>query len=150
MLLLPALKPKDPSYPPGRLTIVGSSKGYSAEFAERNANPLLNAFDKEWSGIAAGAERYAVSKTLVQAFVYKLSQLVSPSDVIINNVCPGFSAQTSLAREVTSGALRLVVGLMQAAYGRTPEQGAWTYIDAMAIKGEETHGSFIYAWNMFP
>ena len=83
-------------------------------------------------------------------FVYRLSQLVSSSDVIINNVCPGMSNQTALARQVPNAALHLVATMMQALWGRTAEQGAWTYIDAAAVKGKETHGSFIFGWRMFP
>ncbi|KAF2441896.1 short-chain dehydrogenase [Karstenula rhodostoma CBS 690.94] len=150
ILLVPILKTKSPANSPGRLTIVGSSQGYSSKFKERSANSLLEEFDKEWSGIPAGSERYSTSKTLVQMLVYKLSQLIPASDVTINNFCPGFSAHTSLGREVPKGAARILMGMMQAALGRTAEQGAWTYIDAAAIKGEESHGSFVFGWEMFP
>ncbi|KAJ4292786.1 hypothetical protein N0V90_009449 [Kalmusia sp. IMI 367209] len=150
ILLLPILKPKNPSSPPGRLTIVGSSKGYSAAFTERKSKPLIKEFDKEWKGIQAGDERYSVSKTLVAIFVHKLSQIVAPSDVIINNFCPGFSANTALSREAKGPIFGLMIGLMQAFMGRTPEQGAWTYIDAVAVKGKESHGSFIFGWQIFP
>jgi NAD(P)-dependent dehydrogenase (short-subunit alcohol dehydrogenase family) len=150
VLLLPTLKEKSPANVPGRLTIVGSSQGYSSKFTERSATPLLEEFDKEWSGMQAGSERYSMSKTLVQMFVYKLSQLIPASDVIINNFCPGFSSHTSLGRQVPKGAPRFLMGIMQAAFGRTAEQGAWTYIDAAAMKGEESHGSFVFGWEMFP
>ncbi|KAJ4358210.1 uncharacterized protein N0V89_002790 [Didymosphaeria variabile] len=82
--------------------------------------------------------------------VHKLSQLVPSSEVTINNFCPGFSAYTALGREVPKGAPRILMGIMQAVLGRTAEQGAWTYIDAAAIKGEESHGSFVFGWDMFP
>ena len=135
---------------PGRLTIVGSSQGYNSRFTERNAISLFKEFDKEWSGILAGSERYNTSKTLVQMFVYKLSQIIPASEVTINNFCPGFSSRTSLAREVPKGMPSILMRVMQAVLGRTVEQGAWTYIDAAAIKGTETHGSFIFGWEMFP
>lgn len=83
-------------------------------------------------------------------FVYKLSQLIPASDVIVNNVCPGFSAHTALGRGVPKGVSRTLMSVMQAVLGRTAEQGAWAYIDAAASKGEESHGSFIFAWDMFP
>lgn len=56
ILLLPTLKVKSCATSPGRLTIVGSSQGYNSKFTERGSIPLLKEFDKEWSGVLAGAE----------------------------------------------------------------------------------------------
>jgi len=122
ILLLPILKPKNALAPPGRLTIVGSSTAVGSDFEHRAADPLLPALDREWAGAFAGSEQYAVSKLLVMMFVFKLSQLVSPDHVIINNVCPGLSNDTNLSRQA-KGVLKLVAMGMQKAYGRTTEQG---------------------------
>lgn len=150
-LLLPILKTSSAQGSPGRLTVVGSAMGLNAKFPERDAVPLLPALDKEWKGIAASSERYSVSKTLVFILVLKLSQIVSAEDVIINTVDPGFSGTTSFGRDAQAhGGLRLAMGALHAIMGRTPEQGAWVYVDAAVTKGKETHGSFITNWDIYP
>ncbi|KAF2681005.1 NAD(P)-binding protein [Lentithecium fluviatile CBS 122367] len=149
ILLVPLLATTRPQDSPGRLTIVGSAMGLHAKFPERNSVSLLPALDAEWKGVSAASERYSVSKTLVFMLVLKLSQLVKAEHVVVNTVDPGFSASTSFSRDVT-GALRLVLGALHAVMGRTAEQGAWTYLDATAVKGKETHGSFLANWEIYP
>jgi NAD(P)-dependent dehydrogenase (short-subunit alcohol dehydrogenase family) len=149
ILLLPTLREKHPQDSPGRLTIVGSSLGLTAKFPERNAVPLLPALDAEWAGMAAASERYAMSKTLIFMLVLKLSQLVSEDHVILNVVEPGFSQSTNFGSGV-SGPLKLVLRVLHILIGRTPEQAAWTYVDATATRGKETHGCFLNNWEIYP
>ena len=33
---------------------------------------------------------------------------------------------------------------------RTLEQGAWTYLDAVAVQGRESHGGFVVNWEVHP
>lgn len=150
ILLLPVLRPKAPSSPPGRLTIVGSAMGLNAKFAERDAIPLIPAFDREWKGMQAAAERYAVSKTLVFMLVLKMSQVVGADQVVVNTVDPGYSGATGLSREARGVVAKAAMGMLHAVLGRTAEQGAWTYVDAAVTRGEETHGSFLVNWEIYP
>lgn len=46
--------------------------------------------------------------------------------------------------------IRAFVWVMFALLARTVEQGAWTYLDAVALKGKETHGGFIVNWELHP
>lgn len=34
--------------------------------------------------------------------------------------------------------------------GRGLEQGAWTYLDAVAVKGKESQGGFLVNWELHP
>ena len=149
ILLLPVLRNKRPKSSPGRLTLVGSALGVTAKFPERNSVPLLPALDKEWSGLAAGSERYAMSKTLLFMHVLKLSELVSADEVVVNVVEPGFSGSTSFNKDLNLP-LKVLIRSMHCLLGRSAEQGAWTYVDAAAVKGKETHGSFINNWEIYP
>lgn len=149
VLLLPVLKPKTPGQGAGRLTIVGSGTGLLASFENRDAVPLIPSFDVPFSGFVAAGERYSVSKTLVMMLVQKLSEAVSADDVIINTVEPGLTSGTSLHRDL-SGAGKLVMRVMKRVMSRTPEQAAWTYVDAFAAKGKESHGGYIMFWEVSP
>jgi len=149
ILLLPLLKSRSTS--PGRLTIVGSGLGLHSKFTNRNAVPLIPSFDDPanpgWKGMTLAGERYCVSKTLVLMLVFTLSELVAVEDVIINAVEPGFTSGTSLNRSAAA-IQKVMVKLMHKLYARTPEQAALTYVDAVAIKGKESHGCFLMDWEI--
>ncbi|KAH7383997.1 hypothetical protein BKA66DRAFT_417479 [Pyrenochaeta sp. MPI-SDFR-AT-0127] len=149
ILLIPVLKPKTTGQQPGRLTIVGSGMGLLSSFSNRDAVPLIPSFDVPFSGFVAAGERYSVSKTLVMMLVQKLSEAVSADNVIINTVEPGLTSGTELHRDV-SGAGQLLMKVMKKAMSRTPEQAAWTYVDACAAKGKESHGGFVMFWEVSP
>ena len=142
ILLLPLLTPKSPSSPPGRLTIVGSGTSFIAKFENQTANPLLPSFDQPFSGYAEGFERYSTSKLLVCMLAHKLAEYVPSDKVIINNVEPGLTSGTSLHRDY-SGPSKYFMATMKKLSAKTPEQAAWTYIDAVAVHGKESHGGFI-------
>jgi NAD(P)-dependent dehydrogenase (short-subunit alcohol dehydrogenase family) len=149
ILLLPILKSRGTS--PGRLTIIGSGLGLKSKFTNRDAVPLIPSFDDPnepgWKGILLGGERYSVSKTLVMMLVLRLSELVAADDVIINAVEPGFTSGTSLNKNSASFQ-KVMLKLMHKLYARTPEQAAETYVDAVAVKGKESHGSFLMDWEI--
>lgn len=153
ILLLPILtrKRRDGHGSPGRLTIVGSALGLTAKFSNRNAVPLLPSFSKpdEWTGISSGQEQYSVTKMLLFMLVYQLAKFVKPENVIINLIEPGFTGDTGLARGV-GGMLKVAGVLVNKLLARSPKQAAWTYVDAVAVKGAETHGSFICNWEIYP
>jgi NAD(P)-dependent dehydrogenase (short-subunit alcohol dehydrogenase family) len=147
ILLLPTLTPRTSSAPPGRLTIIGSGTALHASFANHTANPLLPSFDVPFSGFAAASERYGVSKILVMMLVHKLSEFVPSSNVIINTVEPGLTSGTQLHRGLSGGG-KVFMGAMKKMTSKTPEQAAWTYVDAIGDKGEESHGGYIMDWKV--
>lgn len=157
ILLLPVLsktrRESLPEYGPSRLLIVSSALGLFSKFPDHAAVPLLPTFDTEngWD-LRAASERYAVSKTLINMFMYRLSRVVSCKDVIIDSVEPGYTKWTGLSREISSAPLimRMVVWLMQALTARTPEEAAYTYVDAVSVKGEESHGCFVMCYRNWP
>ena len=147
ILLLPMLSPKTPLSAPGRLTIVGSGTALLATFANHAANPLLPSFDTPFSGFVAAGERYAVSKVLVMMLVHQLSQLVSSDRVIINTVEPGLTSGTQLHRDFSGGG-KVFMAVMKKTSAKTPEQAAYTYVDAVGVQGKESHGGFVMFWEV--
>lgn len=149
ILLLPVLKPRNAAQGPGRLTIVGSAMGLVSAFENRNAVPLIASFDTPFKGFGASGERYAATKTMVMMLVHKLSEAVSAEHVIINTVEPGFTTGTALHRDFT-GAAHVAMVVIKKVMSRTPEQAAWTYVDAAVVKGKESHGGFLLFWRVVP
>ncbi|KAJ4372907.1 hypothetical protein N0V83_003198 [Neocucurbitaria cava] len=149
ILLLPILKPKTPTEKPGRLTIVGSGMGLLSKFDNINATPLIPSCNAPFTGFVAAGERYALSKTLIMMLVKKLGETISADDVIINTVEPGFTSGTGLHRDYSATG-KVAMVLLKKLVSRTPEQAAWTYVDAAAVKGEESHGGFIMFWKVYP
>ena len=149
LLLLPILASTQHLHPsePSRLLIVGSGTAFFASFPNRNANPLLASFDVPFSGLSAGAERYSVSKLLVCILVHKLSLFVPASKVIINTVEPGLTSGTSLHRDFTGAGKYFMAGMKKLS-AKSTEEAAWTYIDAVAVHGKESHGGMIMFWEV--
>ncbi|CAM1501322.1 Fc.00g104840.m01.CDS01 [Cosmosporella sp. VM-42] len=150
ILLLPTLKALSPTNTPGRLMIVTSALGLWAKFPNRNADPLLPSFDDPtgWN-MAAAMERYSVSKTLVMMLIKKLGDLIDPNDVVVNGVEPGFTAGSNLQRNAPLLA-RAGGWVFKAITARSTTQAAWTYIDAVVVKGKESHGGFLMNWEIYP
>ncbi|PSN65090.1 short-chain dehydrogenase [Corynespora cassiicola Philippines] len=151
ILLLPALsKEADAKIRPGKLTIVSSGTALIAQFPNIKSNPLLPSFDddKGWD-LNAATDRYCTSKTLLLMFVSKISELVDPRKVIINAVDPGFVQGTGLHRSMGAG-LRAMFAVLKTLSARSLEQGAWTYIDAAVVRGEESHGCFLMDYDISP
>ncbi|KAK7209885.1 hypothetical protein V2G26_017063 [Clonostachys chloroleuca] len=141
ILFLPLLKAKSSTGYPGRLMIASSNVAINNTFPSQNAVPLLPSFDnQEYYGTFYN--RYAVSKMLVVMLTDKLSELVRPEDVIINTVDPGYTSGSDLHRSF-SGGLSLMFSTLKTLTARTPEQAAWLYLDAVAVKGPESHGGYL-------
>jgi NAD(P)-dependent dehydrogenase (short-subunit alcohol dehydrogenase family) len=147
VLLLPILKNKSPPSKPGRLTVVSSGSAMHCELPEAKSDPLIPAFDSE--ATYDGMSHYAKSKLLGQLFIDKLARYVDPQDVIINCVDPGLTKGTGLM-DKSPIVLKIVMTIMMRLLGRTQEQAASTYIDAAIIKGDETHGSYLMDWRIYP
>jgi hypothetical protein len=81
----------------------------------------------------------------------KLVQLgyVDPKDVIANIVDPGYCKGSGLHRDA-KGLMGLVLSLSKKLTGRTLDEGAWAYVDAAVVKGEESSGCFVMDWEIRP
>ncbi|KAJ5400562.1 Short-chain dehydrogenase/reductase SDR [Penicillium sp. CMV-2018d] len=150
ILLLPILKLKRQAHGPGRITIVASGLALQSQFVNRDANPLIPSFDDPtgW-GTAAALERYGLTKTLVLMLVQKLSENVDSSDVVINAIEPGLVGGSGLQKHAPAY-LRAIFRFVHAIAARSTEQGAWAYLDAVAVKGQESHGGLVLNWGIHP
>lgn len=150
ILLLPVLREQKKSADgetrkPPVLAIVGSDIMWSTKV--ETVGPVLNQFDepKEF----AQPRWYGVSKLLLALFVWRLSEAVSPDEVIINLVNPGMTGGTSFfSRE--SFVVRKAIGLVQFLLARKADVAATTYVDAVAARGKESHGAILSDWTIKP
>ena len=85
--------------------------------------------------------RYADTKLAVNAYVRRLASL-APSEVIVNNLCPGFVHTGGLDRNLPVF-LRVPVSVARKIFGRSVEEGSRTLIYASVIAGPETNGKFM-------
>lgn len=148
ILLLPVLQEKSRASKsgPARLTMVSSGMTFVSRFLNRHERPLLSSFDTgKWDPV----QQYSTSKLLCQLFVAKLAGYVSPKDVIVSLVDPGLVKGTALHREATGGQ-KIFFSVLKQLTARSLEDGASTYIDAVAVKGEESHGSYVANWKIRP
>ena len=150
ILLLPILKAKSPPGTPGRLTMVSSGVALTAQFPDNKTIPIIPSFDvsKNWN-VAAATVRYSTTKLLELVILQKLSEIVSPDDVIITAVDPGFTGGSGLHRNLAAPA-RAIFGLIKIFTARSPKEAAWIYLDAAAVRGKESHGGFIVNWDIYP
>ena len=85
--------------------------------------------------------RYADTKLAVNAYVRRLAML-APSEVIVNNVCPGLVHTGGLDRNLPT-ILRLIMTAVRKIVGRSVEEGSRTLIYASAVAGTESNGKFL-------
>ncbi|KAF4999859.1 hypothetical protein FDECE_11358 [Fusarium decemcellulare] len=150
ILLVPVLKSKPPQSVPGRLLLVASGLALLSKFPNRNADPLIPTFnDGNGWNMAAAAERYNVTKTMVLMLVQKLGEVVNPNEVIITAVDPGFTGGSNLNRSL-KGLAQLFTRLIKKLSARSLREAAWTYIDAITREGTAVHGSFVMDWEIHP
>ena len=153
ILLLPVFR-KTKRYPgdsPGGLSIVNSGMSYAAKLDNRDEVPLLKSFDvkpKVWN-IAAQTERYSASKLLAHLCLPSLVENVNSDEVVVNLVDPGLCKGTELHRD-GKGMPLVFMELLKTMTGRTLELGSTTYVDAVAVKGKESHGCYIMDWSIKP
>jgi NAD(P)-dependent dehydrogenase (short-subunit alcohol dehydrogenase family) len=144
-LLLPILKAKSPAGKPGRLTIVNSGVSIAARLPYRHEKPFLPTFDDESK--YSPYECYPASKAVAHFWILKLAEKVKREDVVVNLVDPGLVKGTQLMRDLT-GLNAMALAVMKSLTARNIRNGASTYIDAAAVKGPESHGSFIMDWRI--
>ncbi|KAI1480038.1 NAD(P)-binding protein [Daldinia eschscholtzii] len=130
---------------PGRLAIVNSGTARGAKI-DLQCVPVLSTLDNKnrpWNPI----ERYAVSKLLGHLFIVNLARHVSSDHVIVNLVDPGLVKDTGLQRFAPS-VVAAFFYCYKAILGRSVPVGASTYIDAVAVKGKESHGCLVANWKI--
>lgn len=147
ILLLPVLKDKSPTGTPGRLTIVTTMLSIIAKFANKNANPLLPSFDDKKNFDVM--DNYPKTKLLGQLFLWKLTDLVSSDDVIINMVEPGYTKGTELQRDAPI-AVKAAMSVLKTVSARDVKLAVSTYLDAVIVKGKDSHGSILTNWEIAP
>ena len=127
---------------PTRITFVGSATHISQESMSQTTIPanesIMDHFDSQSK--FSRVRRYADSKLVVNAYTRRLAAL-APSEVIVNNLCPGL-VQTGLDKNLPV-ILRGIMGMVRKTMARPVEEGARTLIYASAIASGETNGKFM-------
>lgn len=85
--------------------------------------------------------RYPDSKLVVASYIQTLSTKISPSEVIVNDPCPGMVA-TGFNDNMPSW-LRPLLSLYSKFAARDVGEGARALVFATAVAGPETHGKFL-------
>ena len=138
VLLLPIMKAKKTTASPTpHLTMVCSDMSRMCAVPNLKEVPFLPTFDDEkwWNP----NDRYGESKLAAQLFFIRLAEHVSPDDVIINMIEPGFTKGTGLLRNLT-GLTGFSFRLTSALLAHPVSSGALTYVDAAAVQGRSSHG----------
>ncbi|KAK2670985.1 Short-chain dehydrogenase/reductase SDR [Fusarium oxysporum f. sp. vasinfectum] len=123
ILLLPVLKKKRGTSEPAHLALVGSDMSYWAHWTG-TSDSIWDAVDDPSSWSSNGA--YQISKLLLIMFVGKLSEGTEF----------GTDGKRSKIEQFWMSIAKPIVG-------RTVSTGARSYVDAVAVKGKESHGSFV-------
>ncbi|KAI0155342.1 retinol dehydrogenase 12 [Xylariaceae sp. FL1272] len=149
ILLLPILKTKRVSgSKPPVLSIVTSDTAFWQKL--ETPGPVLAQFDKpnnydpfRW---------YARAKLLQMLFINKLAQEVNADDVVVNTANPGLCDTGFLQKDGTgmTGFWTLLFSVAKMAIARSVAAGASTYVDAVVVKGQESHGSYVSDWEIKP
>jgi NAD(P)-dependent dehydrogenase (short-subunit alcohol dehydrogenase family) len=142
ILILQGLKKKrSPTSSPHRLTIVSSGTALTAKFPNRDKRPLLRSFNDINIQPYDTVERYASSKLLGHLLFVRLLKYLDAEETIVNLIDPGLCKSTGLFREapIILGAAFSVIKTFTAL---SVEDGAWLYVDAVVVKGKESHGCF--------
>ncbi|KAI1802577.1 NAD(P)-binding protein [Daldinia bambusicola] len=150
-LLLQWMKTERPNRSsPAHLAATGSSQHLTADtrdWAEWAAESgILRHLNRpeNWPG---PNPMYAITKLLAQYAVNELAQMALGPDgrpeVIVNTMCPGV-VKTDFPRHLVEKSLgyRVAVALFFGGFGKTPENGARTYV-ATGLTKESEHGKFI-------
>ncbi|KAK8056156.1 Retinol dehydrogenase 14 [Apiospora rasikravindrae] len=151
ILLLPVLEEKkkrrDPQQKPPVLSIVSSDgalyasiQGLGPVFAELD-DPEQFAFPRQ----------YLNSKLALVLFVAKLAEQVDPKKVVVHTVHPGLVGGTDIGRTMAPGwIMSTLLTLLMYPIAQSTPVGASTYVDAVAAKGIESHGSYLSEWSIRP
>ncbi|KAI0405159.1 retinol dehydrogenase 12 [Xylaria palmicola] len=149
--LLPILKAKRRagSRPPV-LSVVTSDTAFWTAVETRG--PVLAQLDRA-EGYAPMAW-YQRAKLLQHFFVSRLAEEVDGGEVTVNLANPGLCAGTAFGADREKGGFsvlaRLFFDVFKAINARDLATGASTYVDAVVVKGAESHGSYVSDWAIRP
>ncbi|UKZ78449.1 hypothetical protein TrVFT333_006189 [Trichoderma virens FT-333] len=147
ILLLPILKAKkrvDCSWSPV-ISIVGSDLMYENEVELEG--PVLPQFQQEET--FSQFSWYGKSKLLQTMFISKIAEFVNPHDVLVNVSNPGMTGGTDFFRGYPALMMKLIA-VGQWILARPVDMAATTYLDAVLVQGEKSHGSFTSDWTIKP
>lgn len=150
VLLLPSLRDKRATDRPGKLTIVNSGLSLTGKLPLNSKKPdqaILASFDDK--STFSNTTWYNTSKTLMHLFLWKLEDFVPAESVTVNIVDPGYVKGTQSVDKMPK-ITALMAKSFAAVTGRTVEVGASTYVDAVAVKGQESHCCFLTSWRVHP
>ncbi|THW72154.1 putative carbonyl reductase [Aureobasidium pullulans] len=134
---------------PTHLTFVGSATQTMHTLAKKPvtaSETVLGHFDDQ--NIYSGLTRYSDSKLAVNAYVRRLSALVSPSEVIVNNLCPGLVA-TGFDKQLPAW-LKPLMFVYRKIAARDVHEGSRTLVYASAVADATTHGKFLQSNKIDP
>lgn len=127
---------------PSHLTFVGSGMQMGHTLASNpipSSENVLTFFDDAQK--ANKFKRYNDSKLVVNAFIHHLATIVSSSDVIMNNFCPG-AVPTNLEQN-TPWLIRKIVSTAKKTIGRSIQEAGRTVVYGSVLAGPESHGKFL-------
>ncbi|KAI1369730.1 retinol dehydrogenase 12 [Xylaria arbuscula] len=95
---------------------------------------------------------YQKAKLLQIFFVSKLAEEINSDDIIINSVNPGLCRGTQFFhnRGDWSAIVVWVAEIFKWVNARGLAAGASTYVDAVVVRGKESHGSYVSEWAIRP
>jgi NAD(P)-dependent dehydrogenase (short-subunit alcohol dehydrogenase family) len=140
--LLPMLeKTAEAKGVPSRITWVGSFVQFDHTLEKKpmiDGQAVLQHFDDEKNFVAMG--RYSDSKLLGTMFVEQLAGFVDPKKVVVNEVSPGM-VKTGFGEYPVW--LRAMFSVLFGLRARSAEEGAKTYLNALGVVGQESHGQYL-------
>lgn len=136
LAVLPALKRTSRKYnAPTRLTIVSSEGHFWIPFKERTADNILARMDSPKT-FGSQQQRYYTSKLLNVFWTRELASRISPGEVVVNTVNPGF-CYSGLHRHSAS-----FINVFLWLFAWTPQQGGSCLVDAL-VGQEGSHGAYV-------
>ncbi|KAF7543221.1 hypothetical protein G7Z17_g10903 [Cylindrodendrum hubeiense] len=141
LLLVPILKSKRGTTSPAHLSLVGSDTAYWAGWADPGCKSAFEVADN--AANFASMNAYKISKLLLLMFAEKLSQHVSADQVIINVPNPGACKGTEFGADNPNKLERFMFRLMSFVMARPVAVGARQHVEAVTVKGAESHGGFV-------
>ncbi|KAK4077746.1 uncharacterized protein Triagg1_3440 [Trichoderma aggressivum f. europaeum] len=147
ILLLSILKAKkiNANSQPPVISVVGSDLMYKNELELKG--PVLQQFQQE--AAFSQFSWYGKSKLLQTMFISKLAEFVNPNDVVVNVSNPGMTGGTDFFRGYPALMMKLIA-IGQWILARSVNVAATTYLDAVLVQGEKSHGSFTSDWTIKP
>lgn len=141
LILLPILRAKRGTASPAHLSLIGSDTSYYANWKGMVSESVIETMDDP--AHFTSWEAYKTTKLLLLMFASELSKRIPSDEVIINVSNPGACRGTKFGHAKRSMPEEAMLHVASLVLGRTPSVGARQYVDAVAVKGIESHGSFV-------